>query len=101
MVCVQMAFAGCERSAKLLQHFVPRRNTEADLPGPAHDMWLPGAVHTSPAIALEAEHAEPAVIGVITPLAARSATCTGFVFVFITTALTRKRRTARHKARPP
>jgi len=72
MVCVQMPLASCECSAKLLQHFVTRRNTEADLAAPLHDVRLPAAVHASPAVALKAQHPQPAMIRTVSTLGAIS-----------------------------
>lgn len=72
MVCVQMPLASCECSAKLVQHLVGRRNTEADLPEPHHDVRLPAAVHASPAVALETQHAKPAMICTVSTMGAIS-----------------------------
>ena len=62
VVCMKVALTAVKAVAKLGQHSIGRRVTEAGLPEHSDNLRLPGAVNASPAVALEAEDPQPAVV---------------------------------------
>jgi hypothetical protein len=72
MVGMKMASASGERIAQVSRNGLNGWNSESCFPAQPDDIRLPAAIHASPEVALEAEHAQATVIPVI-PSLCRSA----------------------------
>ena len=73
VVCVKMTLTAVEVFAKLGQHAIGRRVTEASLAEYSDHIRLPVAVYASPTVAFEAEDPESAVVPIVSALGGRTA----------------------------
>ena len=70
MVGVEVAFAAVMTVAQLGQHSICGRIAKLEPAEVSDDIRLPTAIHTPPAIALEAEDPQPAVVRIVSPVTA-------------------------------
>ena len=89
VVRVKMALIAVEAVAKLGQHSIRGRGAEAGLSKHFDNLGLTGAVHTLPAIALEAENAQPKVISIVSALGGRAASYVVFTLSLAAVSLAR------------
>ncbi len=73
MISMQVAVAATECSTQFIQYLLRRWNSESGIPEHSDDLRLPATIHTPPAVALEADDPEPAVVCVVSALGARAA----------------------------
>lgn len=70
MISMQVAVAASERVTQCSEHLLHRWNSESGLSLHAHNLRLPTAIHTPPAVALEAENTKPSVVCIVSTLGA-------------------------------
>ena len=73
VVCVKVALTAVEAVAKLGQDSVGRRVTKTSLSKHFDNRRLPVAVYALPAIALEAEDSQPAMVSIVSTFGGRTA----------------------------
>jgi hypothetical protein len=89
VVCVKVTVAAIEAVAKLGQHAIGRRGTKAGLPKYFDNLGLPGTVSTSPSVALEAKHAQPAMVSIVAAVGGRTASYVVFTLSLAAVRLAR------------
>lgn len=72
MIGVQMPLPLIVSVAKLGKHSISRRFAKLEPAAVRYNIRLPPAIHTTPAVALEAHDAQPAVIHIVSALGAVS-----------------------------
>jgi hypothetical protein len=70
MISMQVAIAASEGPTQFSQHLLHRWSSESGFLEYSYDLWLPIAIDTSPAVALEAENPQPAVVRVVSAFGA-------------------------------
>ena len=74
MVGVQVAVAPTECSTQFIQHLLRRWNSESDLAEYSDNLRLPTAIHAPPAVALETENPQSAVVRIVSTVTAGATT---------------------------
>jgi len=87
VVCMKMAVTAVEAVAKLGQHSIGRRVTEASLPERFDDIRLPGAVNAAPTVALKTKYAQPAMVSIVSALGGRTASYVVFTLTLAAVGL--------------